>query len=212
MGRLILIRHGESQYNLEGRFTGLSDSPLTKKGRHEMETAGRRLREIVIDIAFSSLLRRSVDSTRIVLVSSGQPNVPVTVMQELNERSYGELEGLTRNEVTDRFGEAHVRLWRRRSHALPPRGESIESASKRILEVFRSRVLAMARQRNVLVCAHGNTLRAIVRELQALGEERFRSLEIVIGQILFFDVDHRGNARLTSERVPLDSSPGGSLL
>lgn len=212
MGLLFLIRHGESQYNLENRFTGGEDPPLTERGRFEMTAAGDQIRGTALDLAFCSAMSRSLMSVQILLDAAHQPQIPVVVAKDLNERNYGSLQGMNKDEAVRRYGEEQVRQWRRSYRAVPPGGESLEHASERILPFFRQRILLEAEQWNVLVCAHGNTLRAIVRDLECLQEEVLMTLDIPTASILLYRIERDGEANLVSKRIPVENDPGGSLL
>lgn len=211
-GRLVLVRHGESQFNLANRFTGWTDVPLTDRGRREATEAGAALRDMAFDRAFCSGLIRSIESAHLLLAAAEQPDVPLVQAVELNERRYGDLEGLGKDEAIARFGEAQVHLWRRSYLAAPPGGESLADATARILPFVRARILPPAGTGNVLVLAHGNTLRAIVRELRRLTDEELMRFDIPTGTILIFRIAAGAAPELVSERVPQDPDPRGSLL
>lgn len=212
MGKLILVRHGESQYNAENRFTGWDDPSLTDRGLLEMMEVGHEIRGVALDIAFCSALRRTAESVRAVLGAAHQPELPIEAASELNERSYGDLQGLNKTDAIGRFGADQVGRWRRSFHAVPPGGESMEQASERISAFFQRRILPEAKRWNVLVCAHGNTLRAIVRKLDSLGDEAFERLEIPTGSIFAYLVNEDGAIEAVSRRMPGDTNPGGSIV
>jgi 2,3-bisphosphoglycerate-dependent phosphoglycerate mutase len=125
MPQLVLIRHGESQWNLENRFTGWVDVPLTPKGEEEARVAGEKLRAFQFDCAFTSVLIRAKNTLRIVLESIGQTAIPITEHQALNERKYGELQGLNKAETAKKYGDEQVKIWRRSFDVPPPGGESL---------------------------------------------------------------------------------------
>lgn len=211
-GRLILVRHGESQYNLENRFTGWADPPLTERGILEAQEAGARLRGVALNLAFCSTLLRSLESARLVLTTAGTGEIPLVIAAELKERHYGALEGLNKDEAIARFGREQVLLWRRSYDAVPPGGESMAHASARILPYFRTRILPEAYERSVLICAHGNTLRSLARELLTMDEATFRTFDIPTGSILTFELTAGSAPALVSQHLAPGTSPGGSLL
>jgi 2,3-bisphosphoglycerate-dependent phosphoglycerate mutase len=194
MSELYLLRHGESTYNRDNRFTGWVDAPLNEQGIAEMETAGRLLQGHTIDLAFSSALSRTRDSAIIALRTAGLSQVPVIATDCLNERRYGDLEGLNKAEIAEQYGAEQVRQWRRSFTAVPPGGESLAVASKRIISFYESDILPKLRSGlNVLVCAHGNTIRAIVKRLEHLSDDALMNLEVATGELLVYTVDSSGD-------------------
>src|ERR1700687_1350457 len=141
MALLVLIRHGESQWNLENRFTGWVDVPLTEKGREEARRAGEKIRRIHLDKAYTSVLRRAIDTLEIVLEVIGGPPLPVTYDQALNERHYGDLQGLNKAETAEKYGQEQVTKWRRSYSIRPPDGESIADTALRVLPFLRGYIL-----------------------------------------------------------------------
>jgi 2,3-bisphosphoglycerate-dependent phosphoglycerate mutase len=181
VGTLILIRHGQSVWNAENRFTGWVDTPLSELGREEAHRAGRRLAAegIRVDKAFTSTLRRAIDTGRTVLDELGQAALPQIEAWELNERFYGALTGRDKSQTAEEFGADQVKIWRRSYDIPPPGGESLKDTTNRTLPYFRSVVLPEAqRDQVVLVAAHGNSLRAIVKELDGLDDEAIVGVEI----------------------------------
>ncbi len=184
MGKLILLRHGQSTWNLENRFTGWIDVPLTEQGMKEAEEAGRKIRiaGIHIDEAFTSVLKRAIETLVICLKAAGQEGVPTYYDQALNERHYGDLQGLNKAETAEKFGEEQVKLWRRSYDVQPPNGESLKDTAARTLPYFKERILPeVLRSKNVLISAHGNSLRAIVMYLDNLTREQVLELNIPNG-------------------------------
>jgi 2,3-bisphosphoglycerate-dependent phosphoglycerate mutase len=191
MARLVLIRHGQSQWNLENRFTGWVDVPLTENGRAEARRAGKSLRELGIrfDMGYTSVLSRAIETLSIVQSELGQENLPVLKDQALNERHYGELQGLNKDEMRKKFGEAQVKLWRRSYDVAPPGGESLKETAARTLPYFESRILPdLKAGKNVLVAAHGNSLRSIVMFLDKLTREQVLALEIATGVPILYEI------------------------
>ncbi|HWF45172.1 MAG TPA: 2,3-bisphosphoglycerate-dependent phosphoglycerate mutase [Candidatus Kapabacteria bacterium] len=193
MGKLILLRHGESQWNLENRFTGWVDIPLTDKGREEAFAAGQRIADIPLDRGFTSVLIRAIESLEFALRGAGQPNVPIEEDQALNERMYGDLQGLNKEETAKKFGAEQVHIWRRSYDVPPPNGESLKDTAARTLPYFRAKILPIAEQeKNVLVCAHGNSLRSIVMELDRLTKQEVLDLNLATGVPIVYDLSPGG--------------------
>ncbi|HUZ78578.1 MAG TPA: 2,3-bisphosphoglycerate-dependent phosphoglycerate mutase [Chloroflexota bacterium] len=189
---LCLLRHGQSQWNLENRFTGWVDVPLTEAGRAEAKRAGRALLSagLRFDLAFTSVLSRAEETLRIALAELGQPTLPIARDQALNERMYGDLQGLNKAETAAKFGEAQVHLWRRSYDVPPPNGESLKDTQARALPYFRAHIRpALAAGKNVLVAAHGNSLRAIVMELEQLTADQILQVEIPTGVPWVYQLD-----------------------
>jgi len=193
MAKIVLLRHGESQWNLENRFTGWVDIPLTDKGREEARHAGELLRDVPFDRAFTSVLIRAIESLEIALAAAGQLTVPVKKVAALNERMYGDLQGLNKEETAKKFGAEQVHLWRRSYDVCPPNGESLKDTAARTLPYFQSKILPLASAgKNVLVCAHGNSLRAIAMELDQLTKEEVLQLNIATGVPIVYEIGAKG--------------------
>lgn len=210
MAKLILIRHGESQWNLENRFTGWVDVPLTDLGRKQAREAGEKIRDIRIDVGYTSVLYRAIETHIIALTAAGQIDcVPTYFNKALNERHYGALQGLNKAETAKKYGEEQVKLWRR-SYDIPPPNdvtelnpegytESLKDTAARALPYFYKEILPKVREgKNVLVSAHGNSLRAIVMELDQLTKEEVLELNIPNGVPIIYEYD---GARLVSKTM-----------
>ena len=193
MGTLMLIRHGQSQWNLENRFTGWVDVPLTDAGREEARRGAQFLQGVTINHAFTSVLQRARETLRIVLEVIRQPDVPIEADQALNERHYGALQGLNKAETAEKFGEEQVKLWRRSYDVPPPEGESLKDTAARTLPYFTTRILPRVKAgETVLVVAHGNSLRAIVMELDGLSKEDVLQLNLETGAPIIYQIDEHG--------------------
>ena len=193
MAKLVLIRHGQSQWNLENRFTGWVDISLTDKGRQEAKLGAEKIKGIRFDKAFTSLLKRARETLKIVLEVIGQEEIPVEKNQALNERHYGELQGLNKDEMKKKYGEEQVQLWRRSYDIAPPGGESLKDTAARTLPYFRENILPEVRSgKNILVSAHGNSLRSIVMELDHLTKEQVLQLELATGAPIVYEIDPSG--------------------
>ena len=189
MPALILLRHGQSQWNLENRFTGWVDVPLSPTGEDEARAAGEKLRGWHIDKLYTSVLRRAVDTATLALEAAGT-TVPVTERDAaLNERMYGDLQGLNKAEAAKRFGDAQIKLWRRSYDVRPPGGESLADTAARVLPYWESHILPdLKAGRDVLVVAHGNSLRALVMHLDGLSHAEVLELEIPTGAPLLYEI------------------------
>ena len=189
MALLVLVRHGESQWNLENRFTGWVDVPLTDTGRREAARAGTVLKGTRFDIAYSSVLQRANETLDIILRELAQSDLPVVKDQALNERHYGELQGLNKGETAEKYGAEQVHIWRRSYDVPPPGGESLKDTAARTLPYY-DRVIApqIAAGKNVLVVAHGNSLRSIVMQLDRLTREQVLELNIPTGVPIVYDM------------------------
>lgn len=203
MGTLILIRHGQSQWNLENRFTGWVDVPLTDIGREEARRGAQLLQGVTITRAFTSVLQRAQETLRIVLEVIRQPDIPIEADQALNERHYGALQGLNKAEMAKQYGEEQVRLWRRSYDVPPPTdktdwnpsgiSESLKDTAARALPYFTAHILppVMAGE-TVLVVAHGNSLRAIVMQLDQLSKDQVLTLNLETGAPIIYQIDEHG--------------------
>jgi 2,3-bisphosphoglycerate-dependent phosphoglycerate mutase len=191
MSTLILVRHGESVWNAENRFTGWVDSPLSDNGREEAKNGGERLAAegIRVDHAFTSTLARGIETGQIVLDALGQGDLPQEQAWELNERFYGFLTGRNKDEAREMFGEEQVHVWRRSYATAPPGGESLKDTTDRALPYFRKRIQPLLDGDTVvLVSAHGNSLRAIVKQLDELDDDAVTGLEIPTGVPIVYDM------------------------
>ena len=194
MADLILLRHGQSQWNLENRFTGWVDVPLSPRGEEEARAAGEKLRGRRIDKVYTSVLRRAIDTARLALETAGIGPVPIVRAEALNERMYGDLQGLDKGEATTRFGAEQVKLWRRSYDVRPPGGESLADTAVRVLPYFTAIILPdLQAGLNVLVVAHGNSLRALVMHLDRLTPEQVLALEIPTGAPLLYEIAPDGS-------------------
>lgn len=193
MARLVLLRHGESQWNLENRFTGWVDVPLSPRGIQEAKNAGDKLRAFTFDRAFTSVLVRANETLRLALEAIGQTTIPVEKDQALNERMYGELQGLNKTETAKKYGEDQVKIWRRSYDVRPPGGESLKDTAERVLPYYETKIKPyLLKGETILIAAHGNSLRALVMELEHLSKEQVLELNIPTGAPLLYELDHTG--------------------
>jgi len=190
MPLLMLARHGESTYNRANRFTGWLDVPLTDTGKREARAIATKIAGYRIDAAYSSALRRTVDSLDIVLEELHLQNIPVVHSWELNERHYGDLQGLDKAAAAKRFGDDIVHEWRRSYTTSPPNGESLQEAGIRILAFFQSRIFHdVLSGLNVLVVAHGNTIRAILKVLDKVTDKDIMDVGVATGEVIVYEYD-----------------------
>jgi len=200
---LVLLRHGQSEWNLSNLFTGWRDIDLTEIGVSEARAAGRKLKAqgIRFDIGFTSALKRAQRSLDLALEELGQRTIPIIKDQALNERDYGDLSGLNKDDARKRWGEEQVQIWRRSYDVAPPGGESLKDTAARVLPYYIQEILPrVLRGQRVLVAAHGNSLRALVMVLERLSTKDILNRELATGVPLIF----RLNADSTvAERLDL---------
>ena len=193
---LVLVRHGESEWNKKNLFTGWRDVDLTEKGVAEARNAGRALKAqgLRFDVAFTSALKRAQRSLDLMLEELGQNDVAVVKDQALNERDYGDLSGLNKDDARAKWGEDQVHIWRRSYDVAPPGGESLKDTAARVLPYYIQDILPrVLNGDNVLISAHGNSLRALIMVLERLSPEKIVAREIATGVPLIY----RLNADLT---------------
>lgn len=201
--KLFLVRHGQSQWNLENRFTGWKDPDLTEKGIQEARKAGALLMAESFDLAFTSALKRAQHTLEIILKEGGRKDVPVIKDQALNERNYGDLAGLNKDETRKKFGEEQVHIWRRSYDVSPPGGESLKDTKQRVLPYFQKHIEPEIKSgKNILIVAHGNSLRALVMVLENLSPEAILKREIATGDPLVYVLD---------QQMQVDLSKSGRL-
>ena len=199
MNKLVLLRHGQSQWNLENRFTGWRDVPLTEKGIQEAKNAGLLIKKnnIIIDKVFSSVLERANKTAEIAITEAGinslidGENVNYTKNQKLNERDYGDLVGLNKAETAEKFGKEQVHIWRRSYDVPPPNGESLKDVVSRVSPYFENEIEPLIMDnKNILIAAHGNSLRAILIKVGLYKPEEISSIELPTGSPLCLEYDN----------------------
>lgn len=209
MALLILLRHGESQWNKENRFTGWIDVDLSDRGIEEARAAGRLLRNISFDVVFTSALRRAIRTAEIVLEEVGRKDIPLIKDAALNERHYGDLQGLNKDDVARRYGEEQFKLWRRSYDIAPPNGESLKMTQERVLPYYQREILPLLKRgNNVLIVAHGNSLRALVMALEKLTPEEIVAVNIPTGIPFAYMLDADGNVLEKIEDIRHAPVPG----
>lgn len=182
MAQLTLIRHGQSTYNLENRFTGNVDVPLTPLGENEAHAAGKKLINFQFDITYTSMLVRAWETLRIILEEIRHTDIPIIKNAALNERMYGSLQGLNKAETAKKYGDAQVEIWRRSYEVRPPDGESLEDTYNRTVPYYQLEIEPhLQAGQNVLVVAHGNSLRALKMYLENLSPQEIVKVDIPTG-------------------------------
>ena len=182
MAILTLIRHGQSIYNFENRFTGNVDVELTAFGKEEAEKAGVKLKNFKYDIAYTSTLKRAKESLRIILEVIHQTKIPIVADKALNERKYGNLQGQNKDEIANKYGREQVEIWRRSYDIRPPEGESLADTYDRVVPYYRKEIEPKLKEgQNVLIVAHGNSLRALVMFLEGISKIDIAHFEIPTG-------------------------------
>ena len=215
--KLVLIRHGESQWNLENRFTGWKDVDLSPKGMEEAKAAGGALKEmgLIFDVAYTSYLKRAIKTLNFVLEEMDELYIPVNKSWRLNERHYGALQGLNKAETAKKYGDEQVHIWRRSFDIAPPSidetseyypksdrryadladkdiplGESLKDTIARVLPYWHSDISkSLEEGKNVIVAAHGNSLRALIKYLLNISDEEILNLNLTTGKPLVFEID-----------------------
>ncbi len=206
-GTLVLVRHGQSDWNLKNLFTGWKDPDLTELGIQEAATGGQALADygITFDIAFTSALVRAQHTLKLILDKVGQPNLETIRDQALNERDYGDLSGLNKDDARAKWGEEQVHIWRRSYDIPPPGGESLRDTGARVWPYYLTEILprVLAGQK-VLVAAHGNSLRSLVMVLDKLSREQVLSLNLATGVPMVYKL--KADSTVASKEVLGDMS------
>src|SRR5258708_21190046 len=201
---LVLVRHGQSDWNLKNLFTGWRDVDLTDKGVAEAREAGRKLKAqgIKFDVAFTSALKRAQRTLDLMLTELGQTTIPVFKDQALNERDYGELVGLNKDDARKKWGEEQVHIWRRSYDVAPPGGESLKDTLARTLPYYVTEILPrVMRGEPGLVSSHGNSLRALVMVLEKLSPEQILQREIGTGVPIIYRLDADSTVKSKLDRA-----------
>lgn len=214
LGKIVLVRHGQSQWNLENRFTGWVDVPLSIKGRDEAISAGRKLRDIRFDAIYVSHLMRAIQTLHYILLELSDTRIPIVYHEEkrihdwehyngekqkeipvyqsvdLAERYYGDLQGLNKAETMKKYGDDQVHLWRRSYDINPPNGESLKDTCDRTIPYYKKFIIPMLQEgKNVLVVAHGNSLRSITKYVENISDTDIPTVEIPTGVPIIYTFD-----------------------
>ena len=198
MTSLVLVRHGQSQWNKKNLFTGWKDPDLTEKGVKEAIEAGLALKDsgYKFDIMFTSVLLRAKRTGKLILEQMGQEDLKTFENEALNERNYGDLVGLNKDDARKKWGEDQVHKWRRSFDIAPPGGESLKMTAERVLPYFEETILPLLKEKSeILVAAHGNSLRALVMQLDKLNSDEVVKLEIPTGMPICYSINEHGQVK-----------------
>jgi len=190
MAKLYLQRHLKSQWNLENKFTGWTDVPLSQEGIDGAPKAAAELTGLEIDEVFTSPLIRNRETTSLILENLGKENLPIVVNKALDERNYGDLQGMNKDDAKKEFGEEQVRLWRRSYNARPPNGESLEDTFNRTVPFYKEKIeTELKAGKNVLIVSSGNSLRSIVKYIENISDEKIIDFEILFGGLIKYEFE-----------------------
>jgi len=196
MATLVLIRHGQSIWNKENKFTGWVDVDLTENGIAEAEKAGELLADYKFDEAYTSVLMRANKTLDIILKKTGQEDIPITKDKALNERMYGDLQGLNKDDTRAKYGDEQVHIWRRSYDVPPPGGESLKDTAARVLPYFEKEIVPKIKAgEKLIIAAHGNSLRALIMSLDKLSPEEILNVEIPTGVPKVYELDEELNVK-----------------
>jgi len=199
MPKLILLRHLQSQWNLENKFTGWIDVPLSKEGTESAKEVAKKLMGFKIDKVYTSPLIRNKETVSLILEYLGEKDLPIIIDKALDERNYGKLQGLNKDEVKKQYGEEQVKLWRRSWNQAPPGGESLKDVSKRVLPFLKKYIEKDLKEgKNVLIVASHNSLRALIKYIEKINSKDIIGLEIPTGAVIEYEFDK--NLRLKSKK------------
>jgi len=190
MAQLVIFRHGQSIWNLENKFTGWVDVDLTPKGIDEAKAAGEKIKNFRFDHAYSSDLKRAQKTLSTALEVAKHPPITPVYDKALNERMYGDLQGLNKAETAVKYGEEQVKIWRRSFDIPPPNGESLKDTAARVIPYFEKEIVPKLKDgKNVVIVAHGNSLRALIMYLEKMTPAQILEFEIGTGQPRLYDLD-----------------------
>ena len=191
---LVLVRHGQSEWNAKNLFTGWKNPSLTKKGQEEAKITGGKIKQqnIIFDVHFTSELKRAQLTGEIILAEIGQESIETVKNIALNERDYGELSGLNKDESRKKWGKEQIHIWRRSFDQPPPGGESLKDTADRVIPYFEKVIEpVLDDKKNVLICAHGNSLRALVMSIEKISPEEIVKIEIATGEPIFYKCQNK---------------------
>ena len=187
---LVIVRHGQSEWNALNKFTGWVDVGLAPKGIAEAEAAGQLLNGTKFDAAFTSGLKRAQRTLELILEGCNQTDLPVTKHEALNERMYGDLQGMNKDEAREEFGEEQVHIWRRSFDTPPPGGESLKGTADRVLPYYTAEIEPLLKEgKDLIIAAHGNSLRALIMHLEKLSREEILQTEVPTGKPRIYEFD-----------------------
>ena len=194
MSQLIIFRHGQSVWNLENKFTGWVDVELSEKGNQEAIAAGEKIKGYHFDYAYASDLKRAQNTLKMALQSAGHAPLTPIFNKALNERMYGDLQGLNKEDTAKKYGEEQVKIWRRSFDIAPPNGESLKDTAARVIPYFETEIAPKLKQgKNVVIAAHGNSLRALIMYLEKMTPAQILEFEIGTAQPRLYELDNQLN-------------------
>ncbi|HSZ25887.1 MAG TPA: 2,3-bisphosphoglycerate-dependent phosphoglycerate mutase [Cytophagaceae bacterium] len=192
MCTLIIVRHGQSVWNLENRFTGIFDVELSGQGEAEAKKAGQLLKEYSFELAYTSVLKRAIHTLDIILKETNRLTTPIIQTASFNERDYGDLQGLNKEDTALKYGEEQVLLWRRSYKNAPPHGESLEDTYKRVVPYYMEQIEPKLKAgKDILIVAHGNSLRALMMYLESISETEIAEVNLPTGLPRIYRLDNR---------------------
>lgn len=203
MAYLVLVRHGESEWNAKGLWTGWTDISLSEKGIHEAQEAGNEIKDISVNVAFTSKLIRAQQTLDEIKKILHCESIPTYQSEALNERDYGDLTGKNKWKIKEEFGDEQFNKWRRSFDEQPPHGESLHDVYNRVIPYYKEKILpVLEAHKNVIIAAHGNSLRALVKYLENISDEDIAKLEIATGEVYVYDIDPSGKIVSKEIRKP----------
>jgi 2,3-bisphosphoglycerate-dependent phosphoglycerate mutase len=210
MAYLVLVRHGTSEWNAKGLWTGWNDIDLAEKGKEEARQAGESIKDIRFDVAFTSNLIRAQHTLDEMLTVLNQTNVPVYKDHALDEKSYGDLAGKNKWEVKEKYGEEQWMKWRRAWNEPIPNGETLKMVYERIVPYYQNTILPYLKEgKNVLISAHGNSLRSLVKYLENISDADIEHLEIGLGEVYVYTIDNDG--KITNKEIRASNPNAGKI-
>ncbi len=190
MVKLVLLRHLQSQWNKENKFSGWTDVPLSEEGMATASEKAQKLADVKIDEVFTSPLSRNKNTVELVLKNLGQKNLPITIDKALDERNYGKLTGLNKDEIKVQYGVEQIQLWRRSWNVAPPEGESLKDVCARAIPFYQNFIEPQLKAgKNVLIVASHNSLRALIKYIENISNDDIINLEIPFGGMVVYDLD-----------------------
>lgn len=207
-GLLLLVRHGESEWNAAGRWSGWADVHLTEKGHNEAKKLGEKLRDVKIDVAYHSEQVRTLETLKDLLKSSGQLDVPYSQSSAINERNYGDYTGKNKWEIKEKVGEDAFDDIRRGWDCPVSGGETLKMVYERSVPFYLDEVLPQIKQgKNVLLVASGNSIRSLIKYIESISDQNIKKVEMIIGTILIYEVDGDGKS-LKKTKIMIETTPG----
>ena len=193
MAYLILVRHGQSEWNALGQWTGLTDVELTPEGQEEARQAAKHLKDIKIDKAHTSKLKRAKQTYLEISKSLNLAHIPLQEHHALNERDYGDLTGKNKWKIREEYGEEKFKLWRRSWNHPVPGGETLEDVYNRAIPYYEKHIVKDLKEgKNIIIAAHGNTLRALIKHLDRISDEEISGIEVATGEVHVYEIDNKG--------------------